>query len=72
MTPVQAATIPLFMQHKDTVVEVSLRPYSTELETNFADLADPILGGDWFRQDAGVCRARVGEDYPPGKASGKA
>lgn len=23
MTPVQAATIPLFMQHKDTVVEVS-------------------------------------------------
>ncbi|GAA5849052.1 hypothetical protein JCM3766R1_002281, partial [Sporobolomyces carnicolor] len=24
MTPVQASTIPLFMQHKDVVVEVSL------------------------------------------------
>lgn len=27
MTPVQAATIPLFLQHKDVVVEVSLVSY---------------------------------------------
>ena len=37
MTPVQASTIPLFMAHKDVVVEVQLRsstiPSQTRLKT---------------------------------------
>lgn len=37
MTPVQAATIPLFMQHKDTVVEVSLLRDAAELGELFAE-----------------------------------
>lgn len=47
MTPVQASTVPLFMKHKDVVVEVSWFSGSAR-----AQLDDLLLGSNRFWQDA--------------------
>ena len=64
MTPVQASTIPLFMQHKDVVVEVRALP---------AQLPAPTLtlrtftGRHWFGQDARVRDPGSGKDHSQGE-----
>lgn len=60
MYPVQASTIPLFMQHKDVVVEVSeLELLSQTDEAKLTHLHR--AGCYWFRQDSRVRHPRAGE-----------
>lgn len=60
MTPVQATTIPLFMQHKDVVVEV--RVCSARF---LPALKAASLGRHRVRQDVGVCDSRAGKASAP-------
>ena len=48
MTPVQASTIPLFMKHKDVVVEVSL-------ELRSFTILFLVTGSHWFGEDPSIC-----------------
>ena len=45
MTPVQASTIPLFMKHKDVIVEVSLE------RCKALQVLPIAAGGHWFGKD---------------------
>lgn len=69
MTPVQASTIPLFMQHKDVVVEVRLAPFS--FITASEKLTPLLAGRHRFRQDPRVRHPRAGEAPEAGQASRK-
>ena len=63
MTPVQASTIPLFMKHKDVVVEVGL-----DRCQSFTVLLIAV-GSHWFRKDFGVCYPHHREACPSRNSS---
>jgi hypothetical protein len=71
MYPVQASTIPLFMQHKDVVVEV--RELELPSQTDEATLTLALLAGcDWLGQDTCIRRTCAGEAAQARQAFGQA
>ena len=70
MTPVQASTIPLFMQHKDVVVEV--RSHTRAAEKHELIFLRIHAGCYGVRKDARLCDPCVGEDLAPGEGAGQA
>lgn len=58
MTPVQASTIPLFMGHKDVVVEV--RGLIAELNRD-RKLMQSEAGSNWIRENLSFCNSNFRE-----------
>lgn len=63
MTPVQAATLPLFLTHKDVLVEVS--PQSRLIVHKSGSQACALLGNHRLREDFGLCVAHSGNTVTP-------
>ena len=59
MTPVQASAIPLFMGHKDVVVEVSVNLRSCPIENILvANFLCGAIGSNWQRQNTCISYSR--------------
>ena len=67
MTPVQASTIPLFMAHKDVVVEVQYLFHNSEL-----NMAQDMLGSYRQRENTGIPYTDRGETATVGGSFKKA
>jgi len=69
MTPVQASTVPLFMKHKDVVVEVRWLCLSMPLEgRSLTERRTQLEGGYGIWKDPSFCATR-NRKAPPSRAA---